>query len=117
MQPGPTHEMVAKEELNAWLGNVLCVTGFAPELHTPDWRGRWVDTLPAEIPDDLQKFATASRDMMSSFGPTLEAPDDVQMAFSRSLAPVYSTGPEGFDAATVRAHASCVALFEVRHRR
>lgn len=105
----PTHSEVVKDEMHACAGNFLALTQFAAELEPLGELGRWVHTVPTEVPNELVEFVSA---YLSKLSVITEVPDHRAAlgVYSRALNSLISGTDETFAADAGRAHAYKVLL-------
>ena len=110
---GSTYEEVAKGEIHTCLSNFLCVTRFADELNSADPLRRWIDTVPAQLPEQLRTFAASYLETLRGIM-DLPSHDAALRNHLRALREAHDAADTCFDAAAGRAHAWRVAMFEAR---
>lgn len=91
----PSDEEVARDEIAACQGNFTALIAFAEELEPCGPLGRWIETVPAVVPQELEQF---SRAYTSALGGLTEIPEHAiaLRTYSRELGSLVRSGDDDF---------------------
>lgn len=91
----PNDEETARDEIAACQGNFTALIAFATELEPYGPLGRWIETIPDTVPQEMNRFAQA---YTSALGGLTEIPEhtDALRTYSRTLGALIRSGDDDF---------------------